>query len=635
MISYLSDVLRRWCRPVSKDPDIASKEFALNSIVVTLIILNGFFLLYHFLSVLFSLQNAFADISAFVSAFVCFGVYGFALFLSKKGYWNWGGGSVIGLYLLMAFLISISSKPHITAYLLVLTMTLSTFLYRVRVGIAVIFCAIFIQFSGYVLAQPAFSTADFHPIHYFMFMLLALGGALFIQWHFERMVAQARQQLILQSEKLKKQEALLSVVGAELQSDVNIQTETLEQTNAELQKQFEDEKRLMQETESANRAKSGFLSHMSYEIRTPMNVLIGTSELLLKSAHTSEQKEYARTLNESGHHLSSVINDILDFAEIESGHFSLKNRHVSVYPLFEGVFRMMAPQAKLKGIAFESMIAPDCPKTMDGDETKIRQVLLNLLGNALKFTEKGKISISVQYDIIERKAGGRLVISVKDTGIGIPKGSLKHIYDRFSQSDTSTTRKFGGTGLGLSISEQLVKMMDGDLQIFSEIGKGTEIILSLPCKGPTDKEEEHIQPTNHSGPSDLFASKKVLVVDDDVSITDIIKQMLGLYQCKVSVCHSGREALENVQSEEYPQLILMDCQMPTMDGPETTRHIRRFEERHGRTPVPVVALTANALVEIKQACFAAGMNDFLTKPIKLEHLEKILSAYLSGGEENQ
>jgi len=371
--------------------------------------------------------------------------------------------------------------------------------------------------------------------------------------------------------------------------------------------------------EAANVAKSGFLAMMSHEIRTPMNGVIGMLQALHATPLTTEQREQVEVAGSSAEALLRLLNDILDFSKIESGKLEFESICYSPGAAANEVIALLRPRAIEKRIEMNLTMSPDLPPWVMGDPVRMKQVLLNLMGNAIKFTERGRVSLSIH--VAETTATySRMRFCVRDTGIGIDAQAQARLFSVFSQGDSSTTRRFGGSGLGLAISQRLVKTMGGEIKVTSTPGAGSEFSfeLALPLAQPNAE-------MSASPPPPVFEklSGRVLVVEDDRVNQKVITLMLSRLGVSSEVTDNGLSAVARATSEEW-DLILMDVQMPDIDGLEATRRIRR--DPHGLTPI--VALTANALAEDRLACEAAGMNAFLTKPIREAELRTCLETWL-------
>ena len=404
--------------------------------------------------------------------------------------------------------------------------------------------------------------------------------------------------------------------------------------------------------EKASRAKSEFLSVMSHEIRTPLNAIIGMSELLEETRLSDEQKKYVHTFKNAGEALLLVINDILDYSKIEAGKIVLEREPFLLIDLLESVSEMMTLQARRNGIELNVHVHPDVPDNVLGDRQRLHQILLNLIGNAVKFTEKGEITVKLET-IAERAEEGKCVVrfTVKDTGIGIPPDKLQFIFERFSQADSSITRKFGGTGLGLAICRKLIELMGGRITVESEEGKGSIFRFTLPfdvqipdrVKPPrAESALNRIQNTQHAKISDTGTeeipdglpqqteSLNILHVEDAENNRMLIRAYLKKTSFRIEEAANGQIGLDKFKANRY-DLVLMDMQMPVMDGYTATREIRKWEKERNLPGIPILALTAHVLKEDQEKSLAAGCTDHLTKPIKKEALMKAILTHAPGG----
>jgi PAS domain S-box-containing protein len=380
----------------------------------------------------------------------------------------------------------------------------------------------------------------------------------------------------------------------------------------------ENIQKLRHEAESANRAKSEFLARMSHEIRTPLNVVIGMGDVLERTALNSEQRQYVRVSQKAGDDLLTLINDLLDLSKAESDRITLEEIDFALSDVTEAVIEIMSMRAQQKRIQLLSEILPATPSRLRGDPDRLRQVLINLVGNAIKFTEKGRVRLSVGPDP-GRQTPGALRFSVSDTGIGIPPEKLDSIFEAFAQADASTTRKYGGTGLGLAISRRLVGLMDGRIWAESQAGGGAAFYFTAQFRiaGSDVSARAHTPgESQHSQAATSFPGLRILVVDDSEENRFLVVEYLKDLGCEIESAENGESAFEKFCSGTYG-LVLMDLQMPVMDGFAATRRIRGWEKEQGRLPTPILALTASALSGELQHALDAGCDAYVRKPVRL------------------
>uniref|UniRef100_UPI0032AFA7C1 PAS domain S-box protein n=1 Tax=Sphingomonas sp. AR_OL41 TaxID=3042729 RepID=UPI0032AFA7C1 len=373
--------------------------------------------------------------------------------------------------------------------------------------------------------------------------------------------------------------------------------------------------------ESASRTKSDFLASMSHEIRTPMNAIMGIADLLAKTSLTPEQDKYVQIFRRSGDNLLNLINDILDLSKVEASQLDLEQTGFSLSDHLEKVIEMVAPRAAEKGLELRCTIAPDVANDLVGDPTRLRQVLLNLLGNAIKFTAQGSVALKVERDG-DHAIPTALRFTVSDTGIGIAGEKLAQVFERFTQADSSTTRRFGGSGLGLTISKRLVELMGGSIWVTSAVDKGSDFGFAVPFETWVAGPRAESAPIG-TDPGAPLPALRILMAEDSPDNCTIALAYLEDTPYRIDIAETGAIACDMFRAGDY-DLVLMDRQMPVMDGLTATRTLRAWEKAHGRPPTPIIALTASALKGDRETCLAAGCTAYLTKPIKQDVLRQAI-----------
>ncbi|MBN2616468.1 MAG: response regulator [Bacteroidales bacterium] len=378
------------------------------------------------------------------------------------------------------------------------------------------------------------------------------------------------------------------------------------------------------QAETAVEAKAIFLANMSHEIRTPMNGIIGTVDILRRTPLTEEQQEYLTIIESSGESLLTIINDILDYSKIEAGRVELEQIHFVLSDELNSMMRMLQIVAGKKGLKLEMELQDDLPKVV-GDPVRLKQIIINLVNNAIKFTEEGKITLSVKLQKQVGSDHGIFIFSVTDTGIGISKEGQKRLFQSFSQVDKSTTRKYGGTGLGLAICKNLSEMMGGEIGVESEEGKGACFWFTARLGISKNSDQKTVKPVREEPHCNQV--KNVLLVEDNVINQKVASAFLKYLGHNVDIANNGAEAFEMVKKQAY-DIVLMDVQMPVMDGMEATREIRQWEEREGKSEkLVIVAMTANILQNDRDKYIEVGMNDFVSKPFKEGELLSVFKKF--------
>lgn len=415
------------------------------------------------------------------------------------------------------------------------------------------------------------------------------------------------------------------------QQEIRRHQELLEER---IRQRTEELEEAMHRALAASQAKSEFLANMSHELRTPMNGIIGMIDIVMDSRLSSDQREHIETAQRCAYSLLALLNDILDLSKIEAGKMALEKVPFEVRSLVKDCVKGYRPKAAEKGIQLIAALAPEVPREMVGDPLRLRQILANLLSNALKFTDHGLVRL--QVDVLPREGRAlELRIQVADTGVGIPPDKLQSIFEKFTQADGSTSRKYGGTGLGLAITRRLVEMYGGEIRVESELGKGSTFFVNLLCEMAETKESS--RPAERSQPHAATSvpaqgeerSARILVVEDNPVNQKVVTAILRKKRYRATIANHGQEGLECLARSDPAdpfRLVLMDVQMPVLDGLEATRAIRR-EPRWKN--LPIVAMTAHAMTGDRERCLQAGMNGYISKPVNPTQLLAMIEQYLA------
>lgn len=380
--------------------------------------------------------------------------------------------------------------------------------------------------------------------------------------------------------------------------------------------------------EESGMLKEKFLANMSHEIRTPMNAIVGFTDLLLRDQLNNQQTDYVRTIKTAGENLLRIINDVLDISKMESGMMDFESDPISIKGIFSSLEAMVGPRAKQKNLRLSFGYAGNLPDTVLGDPTRLTQIILNLVGNAIKFTDRGGVEVFAAM-ISENSTTCEIKISVKDTGIGIQQDKLDQIFERFAQAESHTTRHYGGTGLGLSIAKQLIELQGGYITVESESGKGSVFEFVLPFT-KTNEKAGNKRKKIPLPDIRLLSSKKILLVEDNPINIKLLQYLFEIYHLQYDLAINGQAAVECIMSTSY-DIVLMDIEMPEMNGYEATSIIRN----ELKVKIPIIAMTAHAMAGEKEKCLQAGMNDYITKPIRENQLFESMVRLVSSENTNE
>jgi signal transduction histidine kinase/CheY-like chemotaxis protein len=414
------------------------------------------------------------------------------------------------------------------------------------------------------------------------------------------------------------QRALLNILDDYSEEKIN-----LENTQRAVLNILEDYSEAKEKAEESTKLKEAFLANMSHEIRTPMNAIIGFSDILSKGKLEEKEKEYIRIIKSAGENLLTIINDILDISKIEAGMMTFEEHTFSVKDIFKSLNVMLMGKAKEKGLELLFICDEDVPDSLLGDPTRLTQIIINLAGNSIKFTQKGEIIVRAKV-LKKENEDTLLEFSVKDTGIGIPADKIQHIFERFRQAESHTTRKYGGTGLGLSIAKQLVELQGGKLSVTSEFKAGSMFVFNIPYKKSIEVLHE-AEDTGEKFNMDQLRKLNILLVEDNQLNVKLILSLFSEYGLVLQVAENGSIGIEKLRENKF-DIVLMDMEMPVMNGYEAATIIRN----EMKNSIPIIAMTAHAMAGEKERCLSLGMNDYISKPINANLLfEKIYDLTLN------